>query len=134
MYVHKNNIRVRYGETDRMGYVYYGNYPLYYETGRVEALRKLDISYKKLEDNGILMPVLSLQIKYIRPAFYDDLLTIKTEIRDMPDSRIRFYHEIFNDQEVLINMGQVELVFVNAHSKKPCKCPEYIRNILQEYF
>ena len=134
MYVHNLTVRVRYGETDRMGYVYYGNYPLYYETARVEALRNIDISYKKIEDNGVQMPVLSLQIKYIKPAFYDDLLTIKTEIRKMPASRIEFHHEIFNEDGVLINIGYVELVFVNAHTGKPVKCPEVIRNILQKYF
>ncbi|MFN4298661.1 MAG: acyl-CoA thioesterase [Thermaurantimonas sp.] len=134
MYLHKIQVRVRYGETDRMGYVYYGNYPLYYEVGRVEALRNLDISYKDLEENGILMPVLSLQIKYIRPAFYDDLLTIKTEIREMPASRIIFHHEIYNEAETLLNIGSVELVFLNAATGKPIRCPNKVIQVLQKYF
>ena len=134
MYSHQTHIRVRYGETDRMGYVYYGNYPLYYEIARVESLRSVDISYKNMEDNGVQMPVLSLQIKYIRPAFYDDLLTIKTDIRNMPASRIEFHHEIFNEQGILINVGRVELVFVSVQTGKPCRCPENVRNKLQKYF
>lgn len=134
MYQHKTQVRVRYGETDRMGYVYYGNYPLYYEVGRVEALRSLDISYKELEETGILMPVLSLQIKYIRPAFYDDLLTIKTEIRDLPASRITFYHEVYNEAETLLNVGSVELVFLKADTGKPVRCPQKVIDVLQNYF
>lgn len=134
MYLHESTIRVRYGETDRMGFVYYGNYPLYYETARVEALRNLDISYKKLEDNGVQMPVLSLQIKYIRPAFYDDLLTVKTEIREMPTSRITFFHEIKNEQGILLNVGSVELVFVNAKTGRPIRCPKNVSEKLHEFF
>ena len=89
------NIRVRYAETDKMGYVYYGNYATYYEVGRVEALRKLGMSYKEMEDEGIMLPVLSFNIKYFKPAFYDDLLTIKTSITEMPNTRIKFEYECY---------------------------------------
>lgn len=134
MYSNVTTVRVRYGETDKMGYVYYGNYALYYETARVEALRSIEISYKKLEESGILMPVLSLQISYIKPAFYDELLTIVTTIPELPTSKISFLHEIYNERSELINKGEVKLAFINATTGKPTRCPKNIIEILQNYF
>ncbi len=134
MYTHETQLRVRYGETDQMGYVYYGNYALYYEVGRVEALRNVGIDYRTIEEKGTMLPVLSLQIKYIRPATYDDLLTIKTQIMDKPSARIQFQHEVYNSQGTLLNKAEVELVFVDMQSKRPCPAPQYILDALAPYF
>ena len=92
----RTNLRVRYAETDRMGYVYYGNYATYFEVGRVEAMKSIGMSYKKLEDSGIMMPVLEYKIKYFKPAFYDDELTIVTSIKELPMARITFFYETYN--------------------------------------
>ncbi len=130
MYVNLTSSRVRYAETDQMGYVYYGNYPQFFEIGRVEALRALGISYKKMEEEGIMLPVLKLEIKYVAPAKYDELLEIKTEIREMPNTRITFHHEIRNEKGDLLTLGMVQLVFVRIADKKPCAAPDYIKEAL----
>ena len=117
MYQFETNIRVRYAETDQMGFVYYGNYATYYEVTRVEALRSLGISYKILEENGVLMPVLENWSKYIRPAKYDDLLTIKLFLKEMPTMRITFEYEVFNEDKKLINLGSTTLVFLEKSSE-----------------
>jgi len=133
MYSHKTNIRVRYGETDKMGFVYYGIYAQYYEVGRVELLRSLGISYKSLEDSGYELPVVSFKINYKRPAFYDDEIIIKTSISETPSSKITFDYECFNLDGTLINNGQVVLVFVNRDTKKPCKPPQIIIDNLKNF-
>ena len=133
MYSHKTNIRVRYGETDKMGFVYYGIYAQYYEVGRVELLRSLGISYKSLEDSGFELPVVSFKINYKRPAFYDDEIIIKTSISETPSSKITFDYECFNIDGALINNGQVVLVFVNSDTKKPCKPPQMIIDNLKNF-
>lgn len=134
MFKSETNIRVRYAETDQMGYVYYGNYAAYYEVARVEALRQMGLSYKMFEDNGIMMPVLNLQCKYLKPARYDDLLTIKTEIREMPGLRLQFYHEVFNEAGVLLNQGEVTLVNIDMKTQRPCKSPAILTETLLPYF
>ncbi|HCW09354.1 MAG TPA: thioesterase, partial [Cytophagales bacterium] len=96
MYQSETRIRVRYGETDQMGFVYYGNYAMYYEVARVESLRQLGLTYKELEDGGVMMPVLENKSKFFAPAFYDDELRIVTTIHDLPSVRITFTYEIFN--------------------------------------
>ena len=126
MYISETKIRVRYAETDRMGYVYYGNYAMYAEVARVEALRQLDVNYKSMEDNGIILPVLSLNVKYIRPAFYDELLTIKTTISELPETRMYFKYEIFNEKGELLTICSTEHVFVSAANKRPCRAPEWL--------
>jgi acyl-CoA thioester hydrolase len=132
MIVAETQIRIRYSETDKMGFVYYGNYPQFYEIGRTELFRSADFSYKKLEDAGILMPVLNLSVQYIRPAFYDDLITIKTMVKEVPKSRITFDYEIYNQSGELINKGDTTLGFLNAKTMRPCRPPkefiEYIEN------
>ena len=133
MYSHKTNIRVRYGETDKMGFVYYGIYAQYYEVGRVELLRSLGISYKSLEDSGYELPVVSFKINYKRPAFYDDEIIIKTSISEIPSSKITFDYECFNIDGSLLNNGQVVLVFVCRHTKKPCKPPKTIIDNLKNF-
>ncbi len=132
MVSHDTQIRVRYGEVDRMGYMYYGNYPLYYEVGRTELMRTLGYNYRELEDSGILLPVVSINIKYIAPALYDDLLTIRVSIRDIPTARITFYYEIYNPQEKLINEGETTLVFVHADTRRPMRAPADFTELLEK--
>ena len=134
MYTFETNIRVRYAETDQMGFVYYGNYAAYYEVARVEALRALGITYKELEKQGILMPVLENYSKYIRPARYDDLLLIRIIVKELPDARIRFEYEVYNEAEKLINLGHTTLVFLTADTNKTVKMPDFLMDILKPYF
>lgn len=134
MYISETTVRVRYAETDRMGYVYYGNYTLYYEVGRVEALRQLGTSYKEMEDNGIMLPVYSCNIKYLKPALYDDLLVIKTSIKELPTAKISFDYEIYNQQNELINTANTLLVFINMSTNKPCPAPKLFLEKIKKYF
>ena len=134
MYKSETTVRVRYAETDRMGYVYYGNYSQYYEVGRVEALRDLGFTYKKMEDSGIMLPVLQFSIKYFKPAFYDDLLTVVTIIKEIPSTRINFDYEIYNQKNDLLNKGDTTLVFVDIESKKPCKPPPEFLKTIEKFF
>ncbi len=134
MFESQAKVRVRYAETDQMGYVYYGNYATYYEVGRVESLRNLGLSYKELEDMGVMMPVLEHKSKFIAPGKYDENLTIKVKIPEMPRVRIRFEYEVFNEKEQLINIGETTLVFVDMNSGKPCKMPEVMDKLLAPYF
>ena len=121
----ETNIRVRYGEVDRMGYVYYGNYPLYYESARTEMLRNFGLSYRQMEDEGIILPVMDMHIEYLAPALYDDLLTIKTILIQYPAVRLIFNYEIYNESRDLLNIASTTLVFADAKTKKPRKAPEY---------
>lgn len=134
MYISETTVRVRYAETDRMGYVYYGNYTQYYEIGRVEALRQLGSSYKDMEDNGIMLPVYTCNIKYIKPALYDDLLVIKTTIKELPSARISFDYEIYNQKNELLNTANTVLVFINTTTNKPCAAPESFMEKLRKFF
>jgi acyl-CoA thioester hydrolase len=134
MILNETQIRIRYGETDRMGYAYYGNYLLYYEIGRTEMIRQLGLTYRQLEDNGTLLPVHSVQIKYIAPAFYDDLLTLRTTLREYPGVSIKFEHEILNPEGKLINTGEVKLVFVDSKTHRPIKAPKYFLDLIDPYF
>src|ERR1041385_7037057 len=134
MFISETTIRVRYGETDRMGYSYYGNYAEYYEVGRVEALRALGWNYKEIEDNGILLPVYTFSIKYLKPAFYDDLLIVKTMIKELPSTRIRFDYEMYNSKGEKINEGETTLVFIDAKTKKPKIAPEEFIAAMKKYF
>jgi acyl-CoA thioester hydrolase len=134
MYRSETKVRVRYGETDQMGYVYYGIYAMYYEVGRVESLRQLGLTYKELEDGGVMMPVLENKSKYHSPALYDDELRIVTTIKERPSVRITFYYEIFNDLGKLIHEGETLLAFVNKTSGRPCRPPEHFQNVLKPFF
>lgn len=134
MYTSTTKVRVRYGETDKMGYVYYGIYPLYYEIGRTELMREFSFSYKTIEDMGIILPVKSLDIKYHKAAKYDDLLTIRTTIKDLPGVRITFYYEIFNETGDLLNEGTTMLIFVNEKTRKPIKAPLELMKQLKQHF
>ncbi|MGE0090053.1 MAG: acyl-CoA thioesterase [Bacteroidales bacterium] len=134
MYTSETKIRVRYGETDKMGYVYYGTYPLYYEVGRTELMRNFDFPYSKIEEMGVMLPVISLDIKYYKAAKYDNLLTIKTTIKELPSARITFYYEVFNEQGELLNEASTTLVFIDEKSRKPRKAPEALLSSLLPYF
>ena len=134
MFTSSTNLRVRYAETDKMGYVYYGNYATYFEVGRVEGLRSLGFSYKQMEDKGIMLPVLDFQIKYFKPAFYDDLLTIKTTITEIKGARIHFEYETLNEKNELLNKGTTTLVFINIATNKPCAVPDWFLEKSKKYF
>jgi len=120
------NIRVRYGETDQMGIVYYGNYAQYLEQGRTEWLRELGFSYKWMEDNNIHLPVINLCIDFKFPAYYDDVLTVTTSLKRIPEVRIEFYYEIHNQEGKLLVTANTTLVFVNSTTKKLMKAPDYL--------
>jgi len=134
MFSFENTLRVRYAETDRMGYVYYGNYASFFEVARVEALRSLGMSYKHMEDEGFLLPVMEYKIKYLKPAFYDDELTIKTQIPEMPTARMVFTYEVFNQGGEKISEAETTLVFINKESGRPCKAPEDFIEAIKKYF
>ena len=127
--------RVRYGQTDQMGYLYYGNYALLYEIGRTEMLRDLGMSYAAMEDEaGIMMPVMSLNQRFVRPARYDELLTITTTLRQLPDKTITFHLEIHNERGKLVNGGSVKLCFVAVESERTVTAPNYLLEALRPYF
>ena len=122
---HCTEIRVRYGETDQMGFVYYGAYATYFEVARVELLRACGVTYKNLETNGILMPVTQYEIQYIRPARYDDLLKVNTAVESLTAARIRFKYDIHIAQTKICE-ATTTLAFLNAKTMRPMKCPELL--------
>ncbi|HWD88237.1 MAG TPA: thioesterase family protein [Mucilaginibacter sp.] len=134
MFEHTTKIRVRYGETDQMGYMYYGNYAEFYEVGRVEMLRSLGMTYTAMEASGIMMPVLELKCKYIKPALYDEEISIKVIMDKMPGVRIHFRYELYNPKNELINTGETLLVFVNMSTNRPCMPPQDFLDALKPFF
>jgi len=135
MFRHETQIRVRYAETDQMGYLYYGNYATYYEVGRAEMIRSIGLSYQSMEDDyGILMPVMSLQMRFVRPARYDELITVRTELRKLPQKQIVFHHELFNPKGKLVNGGSVKLCFVEQATNKTVGAPSFLTDKLISYF
>ena len=124
-------LRTRYAETDQMGVVYYGNYPQYLELGRVEWLRAIGLTYKEMEAEGIMMPVVSLQIQYKKPALYDELITIRTKLKDLPSTKIEFDYEILNEKGELLSMANTILVFVDAKTFRPVRCPEKVLDLIR---
>lgn len=134
MFEATTQIRVRYADTDQMGVVYYGNYATYFEVGRVEAIRGLGYSYKKMEEEGIMMPVVEMQTKFLRPAKYDDLLTIYTSIREMPSHKIVFYSEVKNESGKLLTTGIVTLFFVDAKTFQRTDMPQALQIALSRFF
>ena len=127
------DIRVRYGETDQMGYCYYGNYAQYFEVGRVEALRSFGMTYKNMEENGVMLPVLDFSVKYIYPAYYDDLLTVVTKISGMKGPRLYFDYEIFNEAKKLIAIASTTLVFVSKTDMRPTPPPADFSALMNQY-
>jgi len=135
MYEATTQIRVRYGETDQMGYLYDGYYALYYEVGRAEAIRQLGFTYKQLEEMGVMMPVVDLHAQYFRPALYDDLITVKTILKELPDGpKIKFHSELYNEQEQLLNKGVTMLVFYNPVLKQKVPMPDDLVQRLTPFF
>jgi len=134
MYCHESHIRVRYGETDRMGYLYCGHYPEYFEVARTDMIRSLGISYREMEDQGILLPVRSLHIDYRQPALYDDLLVVRSCLKSLPETRLDIDYEIYNEQDVLVCTGNSVLVFVDAQSRKPRRAPVSFLDAVKEHF
>ncbi len=134
MFTHEVQLRVRYADTDQMGYVYYGNYAAYYEVGRVEAFRSLGYAYKSLEAMGVMMPVLEMKTKFHLPAKYDDLLTIKVTIPQMPKVKITYHYEIFNEAGQLLNTGETILAFINMESGRPVRMPQVMHDLLAPFF
>jgi acyl-CoA thioester hydrolase len=134
MFSFDTKIRVRYADTDRMGYLYHGNIATYLEVGRVEALRSIGLSYKALEDSGVALPVLELTSKFIKPAFYDDEITVRTMIKSIPSVRMLFEYELYNQDNILINISSSTLVFFDIPNKKPCLPPAEMLNALAPFF
>ena len=122
----ETKLRVRYGETDQMGYVYYGNYAQFFEVGRVEWLRSMGVSYKSLEESGIMLPVTELKINYAKPARYDDELTVITTLNRKPMVKIEFDFEIYNQNKELITTGYTKLVFIDMKRNRPIKGPDFL--------
>lgn len=134
MFRSTTKLRTRYAETDQMSVVYYGIYPQYFEVGRVEAMRALGLTYREMENEGIIMPVIKLEVKYSKPALYDQELSIHTFIKEEPVSRITFQHEIYNPSGELLTTGMVQLVFVTKETGRPCRCPEDLEKALAPFF
>ncbi|MCJ8209554.1 acyl-CoA thioesterase [Mucilaginibacter sp. RS28] len=134
MFTHTTKIRVRYGETDQMGYMYYGNYAEFYEVGRVEMLRSLGLTYKSMEESGIMMPVLEMKCKYLKPARYDEEISVKVIMQKMPGVKIHFNYELYNESGALIHTGETLLVFVNMQTNRPCLPAQDFLDALKPFF
>ncbi|MBE7177560.1 MAG: acyl-CoA thioesterase [Mucilaginibacter polytrichastri] len=134
MFSFSTKIRVRYGETDQMGYMYYGNYALYYEVARVEMMRSTGITYRSMEDSGIMLPVLELHVKYLRPAYYDEEITVKVSMDKLPGIKMHLRYELMNEAGQLINTGETTLAFINTKTNRPCLPPEGFLEKLKAHF
>ena len=134
MLVSETKIRVYYDDTDQMGVVYYGNYARYYEIGRTELIRDLGFSYKQIEDQNILLPARSMNINYLKSAYYDDLLTVRTIVDRIPKVKFPIKTEIYNEAGELINHGEVVLAFFDGKTNKPCKAPDFFIEEMKKYF
>jgi acyl-CoA thioester hydrolase len=135
MFTSKTQIRIHYGLTDQMGVVYHGRYAEFYEIGRTEALRSLGLTYKEVEAAGVMMVVTEIHSKFLRPAVYDDLITVVTTLKEMPaHHKIVFHSEIFNEQNQLLNVGEVSLYFLDAATRKRCAMPENMKEKVQPFF
>ena len=134
MVTYETKIRVRYKETDTMGVVHHSNYVNYYEVVRTEMMRELGTTYKTLEASGVMLPIHEVKMNFLSPAYYDDLLTVRLTMKQMPGVRMIFDHEIFNEQGILLNTGQVVLVFMDAAKRKACRAPQKIMDVFAKYF
>ena len=134
MYTSQTSLRVRYAETDKMGYVYHGNYATYFEVARVEALKTLGFSYAEMERDGILLPVMEHQHRFLKPAFYDDLLIIKTTVPEVPSSRFKFEYEVQNEAGELLTTGSTTLFFLNKESNRPMRAPKAVVEALEKFY
>ena len=135
MYVTETQIRIHYALTDQMGIVYHGHYAQFYEIGRAEAIRQIGYTYKDIEAMGIIMPVVDIHSRFLRPAKYDDLITVKTMLKELPlHHKIVFHHEIYNEQDELLNTGDITLYFMDAKTMKRCEMPGELKKKLVGYF
>ena len=135
MYISETQVRVRYAETDQMNVVYHGNYAQYFEVARAESIRQLGFSYKDMEAAGVIMPIVEVHTKFLRPAHYDDLLTVRTTLAELPtEHRIEFQQEVFNEQQKLLTIGKVVLYFINAATKEKTRMPDTLYQKLAPYF
>lgn len=135
MYEHFTTVRVRYAETDQMDIVYYGNYAQYFEVGRAECIRDLGFTYKKMEEMGVRMPVVRMEADFLRPAHYDDLITIKTVLKEMPlKHEISFHHEVYNERKKIITKGKVTLFFIDIKTGKWIGMPDNLKSALSVFF
>ncbi|MBC9797069.1 acyl-CoA thioesterase [Sinomicrobium weinanense] len=132
MKTHEIQIRIRYGETDQMGVVYHGNYAQFVEMGRVEWLRNIGVSYRSMEENGIMLPVISLQLDYKKPARYDDLISVSTTLKKMPGVKIEFEYKIYNEKREILTFGSTVLAFVDMKTGRPVRCPDYLLEKIRE--
>ncbi len=126
MNFNKVSFRVRYAETDQMGVVYHGNYAQYLEMGRIEWLRGFGMSYKSMEESGIMLPVISLRIDFKKSALYDDLITVETQLKRTPLVKIEFDYKIYNEKHEILAEANTVLAFLDKHTKRPVKCPDYV--------
>ncbi|MFM2388342.1 MAG: hypothetical protein RL660_3099 [Bacteroidota bacterium] len=135
MYRSKTKVQVRFYETDQMGYMHHSNYARYYEIARTDCLRELDYSYKQAEADGTYMPVVKIESKFIQPLFYDDIVEVHTEIREMPRfGMITFHHKFFNPQEILVHEGLVTLAMITRATNKRENGPAYLIEALKKFF
>jgi acyl-CoA thioester hydrolase len=135
MFISETQVRVRYAETDQMGVVYHSNFFLYYEVSRAESIRKLGFTYSDMEKLGVIMPVIEVQSKFMRPALYDDLLSVKTILKELPvHHKIEFHHEVYNEKEELLATGKIILYFMEAKTMKRTTMPDELLEKLQPYF
>ncbi|MEO7801681.1 MAG: thioesterase family protein [Ginsengibacter sp.] len=135
MFTTETSIRIHYALTDQMGVVYHGHYAQFYEIGRTEAIRALGYTYKDIEATGIIMPVVDIHSRFLRPAKYDDLITVKTTLRELPTHhKIVFHSEIYNQQDELLNVGDVTLYFMDAKTMKRVNMPEELAEKVTQYF
>lgn len=129
---HEMKIRVWYKETDQMGFVHHSNYICYYEAARSSLMRSLGLSYAEMEKRGVMMPILDVQSKYISPAFFEEELTVRISLRELPMARITFYYELFNEAGKLINTGSTTLGFIKSDTKRPSRAPEWFLALLNK--
>lgn len=134
MFCSETLIRVRYGETDRMGYMYYGHYPEYFEVSRTDMIRSLGLSYKEIEEQGIIMPVRSLKVDYRIPAHYDEVLRVKSYLNKIPEIKLEIDYEIYNQEQKLICTGNTILAFVDINTRRPRRAPEFFLEAVRKYF
>lgn len=134
MFTSESTIRVRYGETDKMGYLYYGHYPEYFEVSRTDMIRLFGLTYKEIEDHGIIMPVRSLKVDFKLPARYDDLLVVRSSLKELPVIKLDIDYEVINAQNQLICTGNTILAFVDIHTGRPRRAPDFFIQAVEKYF
>ncbi len=134
MFIHDTKIRVRYKDTDQMGRMHHANYAVFFEEARTEMLRSQGLTYKQMEEMGVMMPVLELKCKFLKPALYDEVLTVTTKVTQLPAVRMIFYYEVYNEQKILITTGETTLVFVDMKKNKPCIAPKVFMDKMIGHF